>query len=91
MDSEKHNRTVQLLCPTCGATDFECLPEEPESLLKCVGCGRETTRDDLISENSENLEEHKKELIADVKKDIEKDLRDSLRKAFSGSRNIRFK
>jgi predicted nucleic-acid-binding Zn-ribbon protein len=56
-DSEKHSRSDALLCPTCGCSSFETHGGAGEAvrMTKCVSCGREATRDDLIRENSENI------------------------------------
>lgn len=69
MDSEKYNRSVLLLCPTCGSSQFSpVFPDDHKAdLQKCISCSREIIRDDLIRENSENINAHmngiKKEVI----------------------------
>ena len=55
MDSEKYNRSIVLNCPTCGNTDFETSEDENNPLVKCVSCNRETTKDDLINDVSNDL------------------------------------
>jgi hypothetical protein len=64
MDTEKYNRSVTLLCPSCGCSEFGSRePDNSDSeLLTCVSCERELTRDELIRENSENMDEHVKEI-----------------------------
>ena len=59
--------------------------------MTCASCEREFNKDELIQENSENIEEHLSEMKEDVVKDVADELRKSLKKAFSGSKNIRFK
>jgi predicted RNA-binding Zn-ribbon protein involved in translation (DUF1610 family) len=74
MDAAKYNRSVTLLCPTCGSDQFshEDGVEETIEITKCTSCGREMTKDDLIHENSENISAHvdevKKEMVDDIRK-----------------------
>ncbi len=93
MNPEKYNRSVSLLCPTCGCSDFsyEEGSDETIQIMTCVSCEREFNKDELIQENSENIEEHLSEMKEEVVKDVADELRKSLKKAFSGSKNIRFK
>jgi uncharacterized Zn finger protein (UPF0148 family) len=93
MDAEKYNRNVNLLCPTCGSTHFEYETgvEEIIEMVKCASCGRSLTRDELLSENSENIHEHLSEIQQQATKDIAKEVKDALKKAFGGSKNIRIK
>ncbi len=93
MDTEKYNRSVALLCPTCGGTQFSPVsPDDIESeLQRCASCGREITRDELIRENSENIDEHAKEIEKEVTKDIALELKKQLASAFRGSKFIKLK
>ena len=93
MNPEKYNRSVSLICPTCGCSDFyyEEGTDETIQIMTCAACEREFNKDELIQENSENIEEHLSEMKEDVVKDVADELRNSLKKAFSGSKNIRFK
>ncbi|UAA40756.1 hypothetical protein KIH87_08330 [Paraneptunicella aestuarii] len=59
--------------------------------MTCVSCERKFNKDELIRENGENIEEHLSEMKREVVKDVADELRKSLKKAFSGSKNIRFK
>ncbi|ELB2805482.1 hypothetical protein QNE69_002075 [Vibrio alginolyticus] len=59
--------------------------------MTCASCDREFNKDELIQENSENIDEHLSELKEEVLKDVQDELRKSLKKAFSGSKNIRIK
>ena len=76
MDTEKYNRNLSLLCPTCGCTQFEFKKgvDETIELAKCASCGREITKDELIKENSENISEHMKEIGSQVSKDLAKEV-----------------
>ena len=73
MDDAKYNRSVTLLCPTCGSDQFSKVGgvDGTIELTKCASCGREMTKDDLISENSENIsgqmDEMKKEVVDDIR------------------------
>lgn len=93
MDPEKYNRSVSLLCPTCGCTQFSYDEgvDEAIQVMTCASCEREFNRDELIRENSENIDEHLSEIKKEVTKDLTAELRMSLKKAFSGNKNIRFK
>lgn len=93
MDSEKYNRSVPLLCPTCGSTQFSpVFPDDAESdLQKCISCGREITRDDLIRENSENINEHMNEIKEEVFEDVGKEIKKRLELAFKGNKFIKVK
>jgi predicted Fe-S protein YdhL (DUF1289 family) len=93
MDLSKHNRTVVAHCPTCAGTEFlDANPDGGESrLLVCQGCGRELTAEILWQENAENVAVNLEEVKAKVLRDVQQELHNTLKKAFSGSINIRFK
>jgi hypothetical protein len=76
-------------CSTCGGTQFE--RETDEGPFRCAGCGRSFTREELIRENGELIDSEVDEMAAEVVKDTREQLRESLRQAFSGSKNIKFK
>ncbi len=89
MNHEKYQRNVILQCPTCGCCDFSYDEGVDESiqLMICASCERELTREELIHENSENIHKH----VSEIKKDIADEIRNSLKKAFSSSKNFRIK
>ncbi len=91
MDTKKYNRSVTLFCPTCGGTQFlPVTPDDIESELQwCACCSREITRDELIRENSENIDEHVKEFGKDVTNELALELKKQLASAFKGSRFIK--
>lgn len=91
MDAEKYGRSVAMLCPTCGSSQFAYDDENDDGLFRCVSCDRELTREELIRENDETIQAHASEMGAEVLRDAAKELRDSLRKTFSGSKHIKFK
>ncbi|KRG42649.1 hypothetical protein ARC63_11025 [Stenotrophomonas geniculata ATCC 19374 = JCM 13324] len=59
--------------------------------MKCAGCERVLTRDELKEANAENIDEHLNEVKKQVTQDLQKHLHDALKKAFRGNKNIRFK
>ncbi|MBH0063502.1 hypothetical protein I6E85_20515 [Pseudoalteromonas sp. NZS71] len=59
--------------------------------MTCASCEREFNKDELLQENSENIDEHLSEIKNEVKRDLADQLRKSLKKSFSGNKNIRFK
>jgi uncharacterized Zn finger protein (UPF0148 family) len=93
MNPDKYNRSISLLCPTCGCSDFSYDDGVNESIqvMTCASCEREFNKDELIQENSEKIDEHLSEIKEEVTKDVADELRKSLKKAFSGSKNIRLK
>lgn len=93
MKDGKYNRSIGLQCPTCGCTSYEYEQGVDETIEvgKCASCGREMTKDELLQENSENIQEHISEMGKQVTDDLAKELKASLKKAFKGSKNIRIK
>ncbi len=93
MDAEKYNRSVTLLCPTCGSTQFSSSePSNSEAeLITCTSCDRKLTRDELIRENNENIDEHVKEIGKEVTRDLERELKKQLADALKGSNFIKIK
>ncbi|WP_457857783.1 ECs_2282 family putative zinc-binding protein [Psychrobacter pulmonis] len=93
MDNEKYNRNISLQCPTCGCSTFsydEGL-DETIQIMTCASCEREFNKNELMLENSENIDEHFSEIKGEIVDDVADEIRQSLKKAFSGSKNIRFK
>lgn len=88
MNPDKYNRSIKLLCPTCGCTKFlyeEGVDEEIQ-VMTCASCEREFNREELICENRENINEHLSEIKKEVTKDPTDELRKSLKKAFFGKK-----
>ncbi len=81
------SRNVTLICSVCGNDQFETLDTEyedmreaPESTrFKCSDCGRIITKSELIEENEDiinaNVEDIKKEAIAEMEKELKKALK----------------
>ncbi len=91
--SDNYDRNVSLHCPTCGSTQFEYdeTLDDDHAEVRCISCDREMTKDELIHENSENINEHVFEIGKQAVDDVAKEMRKSLKKAFNGNKNIKFK
>lgn len=89
MDAEKYNRSVNLLCPTCGSTQFSHsgVGADTSEILTCSSCGLEISREDLIRANGENIHLHFKEMGQDVIKD----LKGEFAKHFRGNKFFKLK
>ena len=81
------SRNVTLICSVCGNDQFETLDTEYEDMreapdntrFKCSDCGRIITKSELLEENAEiinaNVEDIKKEAIAEMEKELKKTLK----------------
>jgi uncharacterized Zn finger protein (UPF0148 family) len=89
MNPDKYNRSISLMCPTCGSSDFRYDDEVDisEQIFTCASCDRELTRDELEQENAENIEEHFK----DIQKQVTEDLKKDISKIFSKNKSFRLK
>ncbi len=59
--------------------------------VKCLGCGKKFTNDELIQENGVSIDSHVNEVKEELPNDIQKQFNDILKNAFKGSKNIRIK
>lgn len=91
MDSKKYDRSVSLLCPTCGNSEFEYDDEDLGRGIACLSCGRVFSRNELIEENGDNIEANVEEIGEEVVEDVAKELQAMLQKTFSGSKVFRVK
>lgn len=91
MDSDKYSLSINLLCPTCGHGDFEHDAAVEDGPIRCTSCDRMFTREELIRENGEIVDSQVSEVKAEIVADFAKELRDSMRKAFSGSKHVKFR
>ena len=84
MNSEKYKRQISLHCHACGGTQFEYdeTIESDEQVVKCAQCSRETTKGELMNENSENINAHAREVADEAVKDITKELNKTLKRLF---------
>jgi uncharacterized Zn finger protein (UPF0148 family) len=78
-DSSKYDRTVTLICPTCGGTKFEHDEHDENSAVTCASCGLQISRSDLVDGNGENIsaqiEQVKSEVVADIKAQLQQALK----------------
>lgn len=92
MDAEKYSRSITLLCPTCGSTDLTAQgADDGEQIALCSSCGLEISRDDLISENSENIAAHVNEIGQEVSRDFAAEMKKSLKTVLRGSKYFKVK
>lgn len=89
MDSDKYTRSVTMICPTCAHKDF--VHRDDSETLRCTSCDRTFTRDELIRENGKIIDAETAEMKDEVLADVKKEMKDMLRKAFKGSKSIKFK
>lgn len=87
MDDQKYNRTVEMLCPTCGESSYSGDDGSDEVVLTCGSCGLRLTKAELIEANSQNISGH----VNQVKKAAMDDMRQALRNAFKGNKNFKLK
>jgi hypothetical protein len=91
MKSENYERNIDLVCPTCGGTQFETDDdiEAEYTIFRCVSCDRKMTKDEIIQENLENVNEHISEIGKEDLNDAAKEFRNNLKRALRGNKNIR--
>jgi uncharacterized Zn finger protein len=77
-------KSISMLCSVCGNDQFSTIDENIEDMMnapdetevKCSDCGRVTTKEQLIEENSHvidaNMEDLKKEMMKQVEKKFKK-------------------
>ncbi len=93
MKSGKYARNIELLCSTCGGTQFKYGDDidAEHASVRCIFCDREMTKDELIHENSENIDEHVSEIGNEAVNDLSKEMKKSLKQAFTGNKHIKIK
>lgn len=91
MDSDKYTGRVTLQCPTCGSDEFSYDGNLDESPVTCTTCGRTTRRDQLIRENSGNIQACVSEIGRKATGDAVEKLNRNLREAFKATKNITLK
>lgn len=76
--------SISMKCSICGNDQFSTIDESIEDMLnapdetevKCSDCGRVTTKEQLIEENSDiihyNIEDFKAEIVKKLQKDFKK-------------------
>lgn len=92
MDAQKYSRSITLLCPTCGSTDLSVQgADDGAQMASCSSCGLEISKDDLISENSENITAHVNEIGREISRDFAAEMKKSLKTALRGSKYFKVK
>lgn len=69
-----YSHSISMQCSTCGGEAFEF--EGDEGPVRCVGCDRTYTREDLMRENGARIDtdiaDMKAEIFSDMRKDVSK-------------------
>jgi hypothetical protein len=79
MSGSKYDRSVTLICSTCGASEFEYDKDDEAAPIRYVTCDRVFLRDELLGENSEVVAAAVDELKSEVVADVSKKFRDAFR------------
>ncbi|SFI55481.1 hypothetical protein [Caulobacter sp. UNC279MFTsu5.1] len=87
MSLKDHSRSIGLRCSTCGGADFKRDPALDDGPIECATCERVFSRDELIRENGEIIDN----AVDEVKTEIVADFKAELRKAFRGSKFIKIR
>ena len=90
---DDYGRAIELLCPTCGASQFEYDDdiEAPAARVQCAHCARGLGKDELVEWNQERIHGHADDISQEIARDVKREFRERLKKMARGSRNIRFK
>nr|WP_298409907.1 hypothetical protein [uncultured Halomonas sp.] len=93
MNSDKYSRNIELICSTCGGTQFEYGDDIENDYVevRCIGCDRVMSKEGLIDENSESIDEHTREVGKETVDDLAKRMKKEFKKAFRGNKNIKIK
>jgi predicted RNA-binding Zn-ribbon protein involved in translation (DUF1610 family) len=92
MSSGKYDRSVTLLCPTCGSAEMRMKDQEQDmQIAQCVTCGLEIERQALIDANGENIAAHVQEIGQEMHRDFAAELKRMLRDTTSGSKHFKVK
>jgi RNA polymerase subunit RPABC4/transcription elongation factor Spt4 len=88
MNAEKYNRTVTLLCPTCGSDQLSHEGDaSPEEIVTCARCGLKMTREDITCANAESIDLN----VQEIGKQVVDDFKAEITKAFRGNKFIKIK
>jgi uncharacterized Zn finger protein (UPF0148 family) len=76
---QDYSQSVSMQCSTCGGGKFEF--EDDNSPVRCVGCDRIYTREELTRENGARVDSEfdgmKAEIVADITQDFRKMFKNS--------------
>lgn len=89
MAGSNFDRSVSMQCSTCGGTQFEYDAETGS--FRCLGCDCTITREEVLRENGNLIDNEVGEMAADATKYARDQLRKSMRKAVSGTKHFTFK
>lgn len=90
MNASKYDQQLALACPTCGGKEFEfdaATFAAGDSSARCTTCDRQLTKDELVAENGEVIEEQVKEIGREIVSDFKSDLK----RALKGNKFIKIK
>jgi len=91
MDMNKFNRTVQLLCPSCGCSQFIQETINNSKKITCASCGKTMTEDELKEKNGDAIHLNIHEMAHEARDYVEDELKKTLQKSFSNLKHIKFR
>lgn len=83
----KFDRSISMLCPTCGSTQFDLGENEASEHITCAMCGLKLTKGELRQANDEHIAAH----VEQIKHEVVNDFRDQLKRAFKGNKAFRMR
>jgi len=89
---DNYNTTIQLRCIVCGMEDsFE--HDEEKSYIKCTNCGKEYFGGykELVECNQHEISAAIEKKKTEITQDAQKEITNMFRKAFKGSKFLKFK
>ncbi|WP_313584950.1 ECs_2282 family putative zinc-binding protein [Acinetobacter variabilis] len=90
MKFQEQNRIVEMNCPVCADNMFQH-NEDENSLIVCNSCSTEFTRDELKEANTENIKQHKKEMVDKAINEVKKQFQKNIKNIFKNSKNFKVK
>lgn len=90
MKFQEQNRIVEMNCPVCADNMF-LHNEDENSLIVCNSCSTEFTRDELKEANTENINQHKKEMVDKAINEVKKQFQKDIKNIFTNSKNFKVK
>ena len=91
MDMSKFNRTVQLVCPSCGCAELHEALESDNDVITCASCGRAMSRVELEDGNSESISATIDEMAQEATDYAEAEVIKMLENSFSKFGNIKIR